>query len=394
MSEVPVYLDYAASAPVHPDVAAVMAECLGPSGLHANPSSTHAAGRRASQAIEQARESVAALIGASAGEIVFTSGATESDNLSILGAARAGRERGRHVVTSRTEHRAVIDACRQLEREGFAVTWLTPGADGRVAPAQVHEALRDDTLLVAVMHANNELGVVNDVASIGAGCRDRGVLLHVDAAQSVGRIPVNVADLNADLVAFTAHKLGGPKGIGALWLRERPRPAIQPLQFGGGHERGLRSGTLATHQIVGFGLACRIAAADLPAEELRVRALRERLWSRLEGAGHVRRNGGPGPSVPGILNLRFAGVEGESLALELEGKVQASSGSACSSASAEPSYVLRALGLSDVAAQSSLRLSLGRQTSVADVDRAAASILAAVARLRSLAPAAAIERLA
>jgi cysteine desulfurase len=389
----PVYLDYAASWPVHPEVAATMAACLGPDGPHANPSSVHAGGVRAAEAIEQARARVAALVGAPPESIVLTSGATESDNLALLGAARAGRAQGRHVVTSRTEHKAVIDACRQLEREGFEVTWLKPGPDGRIAPAQVEDALRPDTLIASVMHGNNEIGVVNDVAAIGAACRARGVLLHVDAAQGVGKLPVDVVAWDADLVAFTAHKLGGPKGVGALYVRPTPRPALQPLQFGGGHERGYRSGTLATHQIVGFGRACELAGADLAAEEARVRALRERLWAALQEAGDVWRNGGAGPSLPGILNVGFAGIEGESLLWALEGAVLASSGSACSSASAEPSYVLKALGLSDLGCQASLRLSLGRWTRQEDVDRAAEALLGAVTRLRSLAPAGALQRI-
>jgi cysteine desulfurase len=387
-----VYLDYAASWPVHPEVAAAMAACLGPDGPHANPSSVHAGGVRATETIERARAQVATLVGAPPDAVVFTSGATESDNLALLGAVRAGSTHGRHVVTSRTEHKAVIDACRQLEREGFEVTWLRPGPDGRIAPAQVEDALRPDTLIVSVMHGNNEIGVVNDVAAIGAACRARDVLLHVDAAQGVGKLPVDVVAWDADLVAFTAHKLGGPKGVGALYVRPKPRPALQPLQFGGGHERGYRSGTLATHQIVGFGLACELAGADLSAEEARVRALRERLWAALQTAGDVWRNGGAGPSLPGILNVGFAGIEGESLLWALEGSVLASSGSACSSASAEPSYVLKALGLSDLGCQASLRLSLGRWTRQEDVDRAAEALLGAVARLRSLAPAGALER--
>jgi cysteine desulfurase len=388
----PVYLDYAASWPVHPQVAAAMADCLGAGGPHANPSSSHGEGRRAMEAIGRARESVAALIGAPARSITFTSGATESDNLAILGAARAGRERGRHLVTSRIEHRAVVDAFRQLEREGFAVTWLRPSADGAVAVADVAAALRPDTLLVSVMHGNNEVGTLSDVAAIGGLCRERGVTFHVDAAQGVGKVAVDVGSWQADLVAFTAHKLGGPKGIGALYVRPEPRPALQPLQFGGGQERGLRPGTLATHQIVGFGVACELAARDLPDEERRVRALRDRLWERLRAAGDTWRNGAAGASLPGILNVGFAGIDGESLRLALEDSVLASSGSACSSASPEPSHVLRALGLSDLGCQASLRLSLGRWTGEAEVERAAGAILAAVARLRSLAPPGALER--
>ncbi len=385
-----VYLDYAATAPVDPRVAEAMAECLrGPPG---NPSSIHASGLRAREMVERARGQVAALIGAPPAAILFTSGATESDNLGVLGAARAARDRGRHVVTSRTEHRAVLDACRRLEREGFEVTWLRPGADGRVLAGQVAAALRTDTVLVALMHANNETGVINEIPEVGRLCRERGVLLHVDAAQSAGRVPVDVEALGADLVAFTAHKLGGPAGIGALYVRREPRPALDPLLFGGGQEGGLRPGTLATHQTVGFGLACAIAAAALPAEESRVRTLRERLWSQLATLERVERNGAPEPSVPGILNVFLAGVEGESLLLELEGIVEASSGSACSSARAEPSYVLRALGRSDAAAQASLRLSLGRFTTPREIDRAAAALVAAVVRLRALAPDGALER--
>lgn len=270
---VPVYLDYAASAPLDPRVAVAMGACLAADGPHANPSSGHAEGRRAREAIASARASVASLLGAEPASIVFTSGATESDNLALLGAARAAPQTRRHVITSRTEHRAVIDACRQLEREGCEVTWLVPGSDGRIAPDAVAGALRAETLLVSVMHANNEIGVVNDIAAIGDLCRRHGVLLHVDAAQSVGRIAVDALRLNADLIAFTAHKLGGPKGVGALYLGSHPRPALQPLQFGGGQERGLRSGTLATHQIVGFGVACQVAAADLSIEEPRVREI-------------------------------------------------------------------------------------------------------------------------
>lgn len=389
----PVYLDYAASWPVHPAVAEAMVACLGPDGPHANPSSSHAEGQRAARAIESARESVATLVGADPRAIVLTSGATESDNLAILGAARAGRERGRHLVTSRVEHRAVVDAFRQLEREGFEVSWLRPSSDGQVAPEQVEEVLRSDTLLVSVMHGNNETGTLNDVAAIGAACRARGVLFHVDAAQSVGKVPVDVEAWNADLVAFTAHKLGGPKGIGALYVRQQPRPALQPLQFGGGQERGLRAGTLATHQVVGFGAACSLALADLEQEERRVRVLRERFWMRLAAAGDTWRNGSATSSLPGILNIGFAGIDGESLLLALDSQVLASSGSACSSASAEPSHVLRSLGLSDLACQASLRLSLGRWTSEADVEYAAAAIVAAVGRLRSLAPATAVERI-
>lgn len=383
---VPVYLDHAATTPVDPRVAAAMCDCLRDPALQANPASRHAPGRRAAALIEHARAQVAALVNAAPRDLLFTSGATESVNLAVLGAARGNRDRGRHLVTSRTEHRAVQDACRRLEREGFRVTWLEPGADGIVTPAQVGEALEPDTVLVSLMHVNNELGVIQDVAAVARLCRPRGVLLHVDAAQSAGRLPVDVTALDADLVSFTAHKLYGPKGIGALYVRREPRPTLVPLQFGGGHEGGLRSGTLATHQIVGFGLAADIAAGQLGADMARISMLRDRLAERIRAAGGVHLNGAAGSRAPGLLNLRFDDIEGESLLLALAGEVTASSGAACSSATGEPSFVLRALGLSDLEAQASLRLSLGRGTTDADVDRAAAAVVAAVQRLRALLP--------
>jgi len=390
----PIYLDYAATAPLDPRVADAMCECLRDPGLQGNPASAHAPGRAAAARVEAARAQVARLIGARQESIVFTSGATESVNLAILGAARAAPAGSRHVVSSRTEHRAGIDACRQLEREGYGVTWLKPGPDGAVDPAQVAAELRADTALVSLMHANNETGVVNDVAAVGRVCGERGIVFHVDAAQSAGKLPIDVEAMGVSLLSLCAHKLGGPKGVGALYLRHRPRPALQPLQFGGGHERGLRAGSLATHQIAGFGLACELALAGLAGESARVRALRERLWSGLEAAAPVARNGAADPALPGILNVRFPGVEGESLLLALDGRLAASSGSACSSATAEPSYVLRALGLSDLAAQASLRLSLGRDTTEEEVDRAARLLVSAVQRLRAVLPAGALERIA
>jgi cysteine desulfurase len=387
-------MDHAATAPLDPRVAELMCECLRDPALQGNPASIHAAGRAAAMRIEQARAQVASLIGALPESIVFTSGATESVNLAILGAARAAGGAMRHVVTARTEHRAALDACRQLEREGFAVSWLAPGSDGRIDPAQVAGALRPGTALVSLMHGNNETGVVTDVAAVGRLCLERNVCLHVDAAQSAGKLVIDVNEIGAGLLSFCAHKLGGPKGVGALYLRNRPRPALQPLQFGGGHERGLRAGSLATHQIVGFGVACELAREGLAGDAARIRALRERLWSGLQAAAPVLRNGAPDPSLPGILNVRFPGVEGESLLLLLDGALAASSGSACSSATAEPSYVLRSLGLSDLAVQASLRLSLGRDTTAEEVDRAAGLLVASVRRLRALLPAGAIERIA
>ncbi len=390
----PIYLDYAATAPLDPRVAAAMADCLGDPALQANPSSAHEPGRRAAAVIEAARAQVAALIHAPPESIVLTSGATESVNLAILGAARAMGRRARHVITSRIEHRAGQDACRQLEREGFEVTWLRPDTDGIIDTAQVAAALRTDTALVSLMHANNEIGVLNDIASVAALCADRDVLLHVDAAQSVGRIPVDAGLPGIALLSFCAHKLGGPKGVGALYVRRRPRPALQPLQFGGGHEGGLRSGTLATHQVAGFGAICDLAHQAPDTEAARVRALRERLWQGLQPAQPLWRNGAPEPSVPGILNVGFAGIEGESLLLELDGRLAVASGAACSSATAQPSAVLRAIGRSDPAIQASLRLSLGRGTTAAEVDRAAALLVAAVERLRGALPPGALERIA
>lgn len=381
-----VYLDNAATTAVDPRVVEAMSSCLGEDGDFANPSSvSHAPGRRARERVEAARAQVAALVGADPSCVVFTSGATESDNLAVLGAARFYRARGRHLVTSRTEHPAVLAACRQLEREGFEVTYLKPGSDGIVEPAQVEEALRPDTILVSLMHVNNEIGVVQDVGAVGRLCRARGVILHVDAAQSAGKLPIDVERDSIDLLALTAHKMHGPKGAGALCVRREPRLGLAPLLFGGGQERSLRPGTLATHQVVGLGEACRIAAAQMVDDAARITALRERLWAGLAGLPGVMLNGHATRRVPGILNVAFDGVEGESLLFALAGLAVAS-GSACATTNAEPSYVLRALGRSDRLAQSSLRLSLGRFTTGDDVELALRDIVATVERLRAVAP--------
>ena len=390
---VPVYLDHAATAPLDARVAAAMAACLADPALQANPASAHAGGRAAAARIEVARAQVARLVRAPAEAVVFTSGATESVNLAVLGAARAAPPGRRHVITSRIEHRAGLDACRQLEREGFDVTWLAPTRDGCIEADAVAAALRPDTALVTLMHANNETGIVTDIGKIAAACNAGGVAFHSDAAQSAGWLPIDVEAAGVALLSFCAHKLGGPKGIGALYVRRRPRPLLQPLQFGGGHERGLRPGTLATHQAVGFGLACELAGADLAGHAARVGALRERLWQRLQDAAPLWRNGAA-PAHPAILNIGFAGIEGESLLLEIDGSLAASSAAACSSATGEPSYVLRALGRSDPAIQASLRLSLGRGTTAADVERAADVLVRAVARLRAALPDGALERVA
>ena len=385
MSE-PIYLDNAATTAVDPRVVAEMLECLGPEGDFANPSSVgHSPGRRARARVEQARAEVAALVGADPSQVIFTSGATEADNLAILGAARFYAARGRHVVTSRTEHPAVLDACRQLEREGFEVTYLKPGADGIVETWQVEEALRSDTILVSLMHVNNEIGVAQDVGAVGALCRSRGVLFHVDAAQSAGKLPIDVGRDCIDLLALTAHKVHGPKGVGALCMRREPRLGLVPLLHGGGQERGLRSGTVPTHQVVGLGAAFRVAASEMAADGARIAALRERLWLGLSALPGMLLNGHPIRRVPGILSIAVDGVEGESLLYALPG-LAVSSGSACASTHSEPSYVLRALGRSDRLAQSTLRLSLGRFNTAAEVDYAITAITTAVTRLRAVAP--------
>jgi cysteine desulfurase len=385
VSEV-VYLDNAATTPVDPRVVEAMLECLGPAGDYANPSAVgHDPGRRARARVEQARAEVAAIVGADPSQVIFTSGATEADNLALLGAARFYRSRGRHLVTSRTEHPAVLDACRQLEREGFEVTYLRPGSDGIVEAAQVEAALRADTVLVSLMHVNNEIGVVQDVGRVGRLCRERGVLFHVDAAQGAGKLPLDVDRDCIDLLALTAHKLHGPKGVGALCVRREPRLGLVPLLHGGGQERGLRSGTLPTHQIVGMGAAYRIAAAEMGEEGERIAGLRDRLWRGLAAIPGVTLNGHATRRAPGILSVAVDGVGGESLLYALP-QLAVASGSACATTSGEPSYVLRALGRSDRLAQSSLRLSLGRFTTAAEVDLAVQAIDTAVSRLRAVAP--------
>lgn len=385
--ENPVYLDYAATTPVDPRVAERMQACLTPDGDFANPASAHLPGRRARALVEAARAEVAGLLGAETREIVWTSGATESNNLAIAGAVRFNRARGRHLITSRTEHKAVLDVVRHLERsEDFEVTWLEPDEQGMIEPGQVREALRDDTVLVSLMHVNNEIGVIQDIAAIAEMTRERGILFHVDAAQSAGKIPIRLDEWPVDLLSLSAHKFYGPKGMGALFQRRRPRARVEPLILGGGHERGLRSGTLPTHQIVGMGTAAALAAEALVDEGERLLDLRRRVESRLLGLPGARLNGHPEQRVPGILNIGFEGVHGEALTAALDPYLAVSSGSACTSASAEPSYVLRALGRSDAEAESSLRLSLGRFSSERDADYAVETIEQAVSRLRALSP--------
>jgi cysteine desulfurase len=386
----PIYLDYAATTPVDPEVAAVMAAHLTTGGVFGNAASaTHGYGREAAAHLEAARAEVAALVDAPPESIVFTSGATEADNLAVLGIARGLADRGRHLVTLRTEHKAVLDPCRRLEKEGFAVTWLEPDRDGLLDPAAVRAALRPDTVLVSVMHANNEIGVVQDLAAIGAACRERGVLLHSDAAQSAGRIPVSVGALGVDLLSLSAHKLYGPKGIGALYVGPAARPWLLPTAWGGGHEQGLRPGTPATHQAAGFGAAARRLREGLDLEGPRLAALGRRLEAALAATPGVIFNGHRERRLPGVVSASFVDVEGESLVTALEG-LAVSSGAACDSASGEPSYVLRALGRPPELAQSTLRLSLGRFTTEADVDAAAEAIDREVRRLAAVAPRAAV----
>ena len=384
--KLPIYFDYAATTPVDPRVAQKMSECLLAEGNFGNPASrSHKYGWEAEEAVELARRQVADLINADPREIVWTSGATESDNLAIKGVAHFYKNKGKHLITSRIEHKAVLDTCRHLEREGFEVTYLEPGSDGIVSPEQVAEAIREDTILVSIMHVNNEIGVINDIAAIGEVCRAKKVFFHVDAAQSAGKIDIDLEAMKVDLMSFSAHKMYGPKGVGALYVRRKPRIRLEAQMHGGGHERGMRSGTLATHQLVGMGEACRIVKAEMHEEQVRVGALRERLWQGLQDIEEVHVNGSFDKRVPGWLNVSFNYVEGESLIMSLS-DLAVSSGSACTSASLEPSYVLRALGLNDEMAHSSLRFSVGRFTSEADVDYALAKIHLAVNKLRELSP--------
>jgi cysteine desulfurase len=381
----PVYLDYAATSPVDARVAAAMSECLTIDGVFGNPSSMHPHGRLARERVERARAQAAALIHVPPQQLIWTSGATESNNLAILGTARAAAKRGRHLITARTEHKAVIDPCRRLEHEGFHVTWLDCDQAGLIAPERVREALREDTVLVSIMHANNEIGVLQDIEAIASICRERAVPLHVDAAQSAGKIALDVTRLQCDLLSFTAHKIYGPKGIGALYFAPARRASLQPLMFGGGHERGLRSGTLAVHQIVGFGVACELAGDAWARDVEHCERLRARLWQGLAAMDGVLLNGHPTQCVPGILNVAFTGIEGESLLMGLT-ELSLSTGSACISDSDEPSYVLRALGRNTELAQSSLRFSFGRYSTDQDIDVAIAAVTREVRRLRAAAP--------
>ncbi|WP_422134238.1 IscS subfamily cysteine desulfurase [Endozoicomonas sp. ALD040] len=384
--KLPIYLDYSATTPCDPRVAEKMSQCLLSEGNFGNPASrSHVFGWKAEEAVENARRQVADLLNADPREIVWTSGATESDNLAIKGVAHFYSKKGKHVITSRIEHKAVLDACRQLEREGYEVTYLEPDSQGMITPEQVSSALREDTVLVSLMHVNNEIGVVTDIAAIGEITRANKVLFHVDASQSAGKLPIDLASLKVDLMSLSAHKMYGPKGVGVLYVRRKPRVRIEAQIHGGGHERGMRSGTLATHQLVGMGEACRIAKEEMAVDNEHSLKLRQRFMNSIADMEEVHVNGSLEHRVAGNLNISFAFVEGESLIMSLK-DIAVSSGSACTSASLEPSYVLRALGVSDELAHSSLRFSFGRFTTAEEVDHAVAQVREAVGKLRELSP--------
>ena len=381
-----IYLDYAATTPVDPRVAKEMMPYMLPDGHFGNPASrSHSYGWTAEKAVDQARAYVANLINADPREIIWTSGATEADNLAIKGIARFHKNRGRHIITSSVEHKAILDSCRYLEKEGFEVTYLDPQKNGIIDPADVAAAITDQTILVSIMHANNEIGVINDIEAIGEITRAHKVLFHVDAVQSTGKVEIDLERMKVDLMSFTAHKLYGPKGIGALYVRRKPRVRLEAQIHGGGHERGMRSGTLATHQIVGMGEAFRIVADEMERENCHLLRLRNRLWNGLKDLEAVFLNGDLEKRIPGNLNVSFNYVEGESLLMAL-GNIALSSGSACTSASLEPSYVLRALGLTDELAHSSLRITIGRFTTENEIDETIDQIRTAVNKLRELSP--------
>jgi len=382
----PTYMDYSATTPVDARVAKKMANYLTMEGDFGNPASrSHYYGWQAEKAVDEARSQVASLVGADPREIVWTSGATESDNLAIKGIANFYHKRGKHIITMKTEHKAVLDTCRQLEREGFEVTYLEPLSNGLLDIKVFKDAIREDTILASIMHVNNEIGVIQDIQSIGDVCREHKIFFHVDAAQSVGKISIDLASLPVDLMSFSAHKIYGPKGMGALYVSRKPRVRLEAQMHGGGHERGMRSGTLATHQIVGMGEAFAIAKAEILEEGKKIKQLRDRLLEGFSDMEEVVINGDIEQRVPGNLNISFNYVEGESLMMAIS-DVAVSSGSACTSASLEPSYVLRALGRSDELAHSSIRFSIGRYTTEKDVDDAIRLVREKVEKLRDLSP--------
>ncbi len=378
----PIYMDYAATTPVDPQVAAKMMSCLTQDGIFGNPASrSHSYGWLAAEEVDKARCDIADLIGADHREIIFTSGATESDNMALKGCAFANAAKGRHIITSAIEHKAVLDTCHFLETQGFRVTYLKPRKDGIIQPQQVEDALEPDTILVSIMQVNNELGSINDIASIGSLCRSRGIIFHSDAAQSLGKVAIDVKQMPVDLLSLSAHKIYGPKGIGAIYIRRSPDVKVAPLIHGGGHERGYRSGTLATHQIVGMGQACLLARQAFTTDVPRISTLRDELERKLLTLPGVSINGSRTSRVCGLLNVSFAGVDGDVLISSLK-DVAVSSGSACTSASVEPSYVLTAIGLSRELAYSSIRFSLGRFTTLAEIDLVFKTLIRVLSALR------------
>jgi len=384
--ETPIYLDYASTTPIDKRVADKMLEYMTTDGMYGNPASrSHSYGWDADEAVSMSRKHVADLINADPREIVWTSGATESDNLAIKGAAHFYKKKGKHVITIKTEHKAVLDACRQLEREGFEVTYMEPMANGLIDIKQLESEIRDDTVLISIMHVNNEIGVIQDIESIGKLARSKKIIFHVDAAQSAGKIEIDLEKMNVDLMSFSAHKIYGPKGIGALYVRRKPRVRLEAQIHGGGHERGLRSGTLPTHQIVGMGEAFRIAKEEMENDYEKISQLRNRLWNGLKDIEEVYLNGDFENRYPGIMNISFNYVEGESLIMATK-DIAVSSGSACTSASLEPSFVLRAIGRSDELAHSSLRMSIGRFTTEKEIDATIETVKKAVDKLRALSP--------
>ncbi len=384
--KLPIYLDYASTTPIDRRVVEKMKEFMTLEGNFGNPASrSHGYGWKAEEAVERSRLSVAKLLNCDQREIVWTSGATESDNLAIKGVARFYKGRGNHIITSKIEHKAVLDSCRQLERENYEVTYLDPDSRGIISPKTVEEAITEKTILVSLMHVNNEIGVINDIENIGKITREKGIIFHVDAAQSAGKVPIDLSSLEVDLMSFSAHKIYGPKGIGALYVSRKPRVRLEAQIHGGGHERGIRSGTLATHQIVGLGEAFKIAASEMNTDNTRIKSLKNRLWNGFKDIEEVYLNGDLENSAPGFLNVSFNFIEGESLIMALK-DIAVSSGSACTSASLEPSYVLRALGLKDELAHSSIRFAIGRFTTEKEVDFTIELVRDSVEKLRELSP--------
>ena len=384
--KLPIYLDYSATTPVDSRVAQKMMDCMTIDGNFGNPASrSHRFGWQAEESVDVARHQIAELVNCDPREIIFTSGATESNNLAIKGAANFYNKKGKHVITVKTEHKAVLDTCRELERQGYEVTYMDVEENGLLDMQKLADAMREDTVLVSVMHVNNEIGVIQDIDTIGLMCRERKIIFHVDAAQSAGKVAIDLSLLKVDLMSFSGHKIYGPKGIGALYVRRKPRIRLEAQMHGGGHERGFRSGTLATHQIVGMGEAFAIAKQDMEKDQQHIRALRDKLWNGLKDIEEVRLNGDADQRSAAITNISFNYVEGESLIMALK-DIAVSSGSACTSASLEPSYVLRALGLSDELAHSSIRFSVGRFTTEEQIDFTIDLVKTAIDRLREMSP--------